>query len=106
MDANAKTPNTPSPSPTPATKTPRTPRRIVTYTILGGAVLTLIAVLGVQRQSRAVASQPGPKPVGVMPLPRAPEPPDPLAQTPAPRVELVFDERADRGREEEDLEPR
>ena len=94
MDANAKTPNTPSPSPTPATKTPRTPRRIVTYTILGGAVLTLIAVLGVQRQSRAVASQPGPKPVGVMPLPRAPEPPDPLAQTPVaaarPRVELVF----------------
>ena len=50
----AKTSNTPSPS--PATKTPRPPRRIFTYTILGGAVLTLIAVLGIQRQSRAVGT--------------------------------------------------
>ena len=46
---------TPRPRP-PATKTPRPPRRIVTYTILGGAVLTLIAVLGIQRQSRAVGT--------------------------------------------------
>jgi Mg-chelatase subunit ChlD len=88
---DAKTSNTPSPS--PATKTPRPPRRIVTYTILGGAVLTLIAVLGIQRQSRAVGTH-APRPVTVAPVPRAPELPDPLAQAPVaaarPRVELVF----------------
>ena len=88
---DAKTSNTPSPS--PATKTPRPPRRIVTYTILGGAVLTLIAVLGIQRQSRAVGTH-APRPVVVAPVPRAPEPPEPLAQAPVavarPRVELVF----------------
>jgi Mg-chelatase subunit ChlD len=87
----AKTSNTPSPP--PATKTPRPPRRIVTYTILGGAVLTLIAVLGIQRQSRAVGTH-APRPVVVAPVPRTPEQPDPLAQAPVavarPRVELVF----------------
>jgi hypothetical protein len=66
---------------------------MVTYTILGGAALTLIAVLGTQRQSRAVGTHAAP-PVVVAPLPRAPEPPDPLAQAPVaaarPRVELVF----------------
>jgi len=87
---DAKTSNTPSPS--PATKTPRPPRRFVTYTILGGAVLTLLAVLSVQRQSRAVVPHGGP--MTVAPKPRAPETPDPPAQTPVaaarPRVELVF----------------
>jgi len=85
---DAKTSNTPSPS--PPTKTPRPPRRIVTYTILGGAALTLIAVLGIQRQSRAVGTR-APRPVTIAPTPRAPEPP---VQTPVaaarPRVELVF----------------
>ena len=87
---DAKTSNTPSPS--PATKTPRPPRRFVTYTILGGAVLTLLAVLSVQRQSRAVVPHGGP--MTVAPKLRAPETPDPPAQTPVaaarPRVELVF----------------
>jgi Mg-chelatase subunit ChlD len=92
---DAATSNSPSPSSTSTPKTPRPPRRIVTYTILGGAVLTLFAVLGVQRQSRAIASQP-PRAVAVAPAPRAPEPPDPgpVAQSPVavarPRVELVF----------------
>jgi Mg-chelatase subunit ChlD len=84
MDATNSNPSSP-------TKTPRPPRRIVTYTILGGGVLTLLAVLGAQRQSRAVAPPPR---VVVAPAPRAPEPPEPLAQTPVaaarPRVELVF----------------
>jgi hypothetical protein len=88
---DAKTSNTPSPSPT--TKTSRPPRRIVTYTILGGAALTLIAVLGLQRQSRAVGIHAA-QPAVVAPVPRAPEPPAPLAQAPVanarPRVELVF----------------
>ena len=75
----------------PPTKTHRPPRRIVTYVILGGGALTLLAALGAQRQSGAVA--PPPRAV-VAPAPRAPEPPDPLVQTPVaaarPRVELVF----------------
>lgn len=89
---DAKTSNTPSASPAPTT--PRPPRRIVTYTILGGAVLTLIAVLGIQRQSRAVGTH-TPRPVVAVPVPRAPEPVDSVVQAPAvaaarPRVELVF----------------
>jgi Mg-chelatase subunit ChlD len=88
MDATNS--NTPSPSPT---KTPRPPRKIVTYAIITGGVLTCVAVLAAQRQGRAVPSQPRP-PVSLLPTPRAPEPPDLLAQTPAPkvrpRVELVF----------------
>jgi hypothetical protein len=88
MDATNS--NTPSPSPGPQPKTPRAPRRIVTYAILAGGVLTMVAVLGAQRQSRAVPSQPH----SLLPVPRAPEPPDPLAQAPVatakPRVELVF----------------
>jgi hypothetical protein len=78
---DAKTSNTPSPS--PATKTPRPPRRFVTYTILGGAVLTLLAVLGVQRQSRAVVPHVGP--MTVAPKPRAPETPDPPHRRRSPR---------------------
>jgi Mg-chelatase subunit ChlD len=88
---DAKNSDTPSPSPT--TKAPRPPRRIVTYAILTGGALTLLAVLGAQRQSRAVASH-VPLPISVAPAPRAPEPPDPIAETPVaaprPRVELVF----------------
>ena len=91
MDATNS--NTPSPSATPPPKVTRPPRRIVTYAILTGGVLTLLAVLGAQRQGRAVPSQVRP-PVSVLPLPRAPEPADPLAQAPVaaakPRVELVF----------------
>ena len=70
---------------------PRPPRRIVTYAILGGAVVTLIAVLGTQRQGRAVPARAA-VPNGLLPVPRAPEPPDPLTQAPAqrPQVELVF----------------
>lgn len=77
----------------PPTKTPRPSRRVVTYVILGGGALTLLAALGAQRESRAVAPPPR---VVVAPAPRAPEPPDPLVQTPVavavarPRVELVF----------------
>jgi len=87
MDAkDSNTSSVPAP-----TKIPRPPRRIVTYAILGGGALTLLAVLGAQRQSRAVAPPPR---VVVAPAPRAPEPPDPLVQTPVaaarPRVELVF----------------
>jgi hypothetical protein len=88
MDARTPTSNSPS----PPTRTPRPPRRIVTYAILTGGVLTLLAVLGVQRQSRAVPSR-APAPVAVAPAPRAPELPDPLPQQPVaarPRVELVF----------------
>jgi Mg-chelatase subunit ChlD len=88
---DAKTSKTPTSS--TATKMPRPPRRVVTYTILGGAALTLIAVLGVQRQSRAVGTHAA-RPVVVAPVPRTPEPPEPLAQAPVavarPRVELVF----------------
>src|SRR5262245_9522918 len=91
MDAASS--NTPSVSPTPQPKNPRPPRKIVTYAILTGGILTLLAVLGAQRQSRAVPSQVRPQ-VSVLPVPRAPELPDPLAQTPTPvtrpRVELVF----------------
>src|SRR5262245_63891356 len=91
MDAASS--NTPSVSPTPQPKNPRPPRKIVTYAILTGGLLTLLAVLGAQRQSRAVPSQVRP-PVSVLPVPRAPELPDPLAQMPKPaarpRVELVF----------------
>jgi len=91
MDATGS--NTPSASPAPQPKTPRPPRKIVTYAILTGGILTLLAVLGAQRQSRAVASQVRPQ-VSVLPTPRAPAPPDPLpqVQTPVarPRVELVF----------------
>jgi Mg-chelatase subunit ChlD len=91
MDARTPTSNSPS----PPTRTPRPPRRIVTYAILSGAVLTLLAVLGVQRQSRAVSSRvPSPNPIAVAPQPRAPEPGDPVVQPPVavarPRVELVF----------------
>ena len=84
--------NSNTPSPSPATKTPRPPRRIVTYAIITGGALTLLAVLGAQRGSRAVASN-VPHPVSGLPLPRAADPPDPLVQAPAvtrPRVELVF----------------
>jgi len=89
MDANSPSNN----SPPPPIRTPRPPRRIVTYAILTGGVLTLLAVLGLQRQGRAVPSR-APSPVAVAPTPRAPEPADPLAQGPVaaarPRVELVF----------------
>src|SRR6187455_690864 len=87
---DAKTSNTPSPS--PENSTPRPPRRIVTYTILGGAALTLIAVVGLQRQSRAVGTH-APRSVVVAPVP-PPRTPDPPSQAPVaaarPRVELVF----------------
>ena len=87
---DAKTSNTPSPS--PENSTPRPPRRIVTYTILGGAALTLIAVVGLQRQSRAVGTH-APRPVVVAPVP-PPRTPEPQSQAPVaaarPRVELVF----------------
>jgi Mg-chelatase subunit ChlD len=87
MDAKDSNANSPS----PPTKVPRPPRRIVTYALLGGGVFALLAVLGAQRQSRAVA--PAPR-VVVAQTPRAPEPPEPLVQTPVavarPRVELVF----------------
>jgi Mg-chelatase subunit ChlD len=82
-----------NPADATTTKTPRPPRRIVTYTILTGAALTMIAVLGAQRQKRAVAA-PMPRAVATAPAPRAPEPADPVVQTPVaaarPRVELVF----------------
>ncbi len=84
--------NSNTPSPSPATKTPRPARRIVTYAIITGGALTLLAVLGAQRGSRAVASN-VPRPVSALPLPRAADPPDPLVQAPSvarPRVELVF----------------
>jgi hypothetical protein len=88
---DAKTPTTDSPTPP---KGPRPPRRIVTYAILAGGVLTLVAVLGLQRQSRAVPSHPPASPIAVAPTPRAPEPADPVGQAPVaaarPRVELVF----------------
>jgi hypothetical protein len=91
MDATSSNP--PSASPAPQPKNPRSPRKIVTYALLTGGILTLVAVLGAQRQSRAVPSQVRPQ-VSVLPIPRAPEPPDPLVQTPTPaakpRVELVF----------------
>jgi len=88
MDAKNSSTETPS----PAAKPPRPPRRIVTYAILVGGALTLLAVLGAQRQGRAV-SPPVPRPVSLTPTPRAPEPPDPVVQAPnvkRPRVELVF----------------
>jgi Mg-chelatase subunit ChlD len=81
---DAKTPTPPSP---PVAKAAR-PRRIVTYVILTGAALTLIAVLGMQRKGRALASD-----VSFAPAPRATDPQNPLARAPAgqrPRVELVF----------------
>ena len=68
---------TPRP-PHPPTKTARPPRRIFTYAILTGGALTLLAVLGVQRQSRARCRRTCRAPSSVAPLPRAPEPPDPL----------------------------
>src|SRR5215831_4667324 len=89
MDASTST----SQSPSPPNRAPRPPRRIVTYAILTGGVLTLVAVLGIQRQSRAVPSRVA-TPIAVAPAPRAPEPSDPLSQAPVavarPRVELVF----------------
>jgi len=84
--------NSNTPSPSPSTKAPRSPRRIVTYAIITGGALTLLAVLGAHRGSRAVASS-APGPVSALPLPRAVDPPDSLVQAPAvtrPRVELVF----------------
>jgi Mg-chelatase subunit ChlD len=90
MDARNSTSNSPS----PPTRTPRPPRRIVTYAILTGAVLTLLAVLGVQRQSRAVPSRAPSPTTAVAPQPRGPEPADPISPGPVavarPRVELVF----------------
>ena len=89
MDAT----NSTTSSPSPPHRTPRPPRRIVTYAILTGAVLTLLAVLGVQRQSRAVPTR-APAPVALAPTPGAPEPSEPVAPRPVavarPRVELVF----------------
>jgi len=89
MDANdSRT----APAPPPP-KFSRPPRRIVSYAILGGAALTLLAVLGAQRHVRAVPARP-PVPPSLLPVPRAPEPPDPLTQalapTTRPQVELVF----------------
>src|SRR4030095_11355722 len=58
-----------------------------THAILTGAALTMIAVLGMQRKGRALASH-----VPLAPGLRA-DPQNPLAQVPAgqrPRVELVF----------------
>jgi hypothetical protein len=92
MDANHPTPNAPSP---PAPTSPRRrPRRIFTYAILSGAVLTLLGVLGIQRHSRARSAAPVVTPIAAVPAPRAPEP-GPIVQTPPapparPRVELVF----------------
>jgi len=93
-----ETQNSNIPSPSSPAKSPRPPRRIVTYTILTGGALTLLAVLGAQRQNRAVASNVPPPAVAPLPAPRAADPPDPMVQAPIvqapavarPRVELVF----------------
>ena len=50
MDATSS--NTPSASPAPQPKTPRPPRKIVTYAILTGGILTLLAVLGARGVGR------------------------------------------------------
>ena len=103
MDSNdpthtAQAANDPAPLPASSNKPPRPPRRMLTYTILGGSLLTLLAVLGAERQSqggpRVRAPLPGSGPTA-FPAPRAPEPPDPFVQAPPaaaarPQVELVF----------------
>jgi Mg-chelatase subunit ChlD len=88
-----ETKNSSTESPSSATKPPRRqPRRIVTYAILTGGALTLLAVLGAQRQSRAV-SVPVTGAVSATPKPPVPAVLDPVVQAPnatRPRVELVF----------------
>jgi hypothetical protein len=97
---DAREPET-KPTPTPATPSPRSERRIVSYTILAGAALTLLGVLAASHrgQSRPPAGGAGPVavgPVAVGPVARAPEPPEPIVETPPPaqaarpQVELVF----------------
>ena len=97
MDTNHPIPTAPSP-PSPTAQPRRRPSRFFTYTILTGAVLTLLGVLGMQRHGNARAATRPVAPVAVAPLPRTPEPVDPplpLVDTPPapvvrPRVELVF----------------
>jgi hypothetical protein len=84
------TANLPTP---PAKRKPQ--RRMLTYAIMTGAVLTLFGVLCVERKSEG-----GPRrsePLASTPAPRAPELPEPIVQTPTPaiavarpQVELVF----------------
>jgi len=93
MDTNRPIPTAPAPSPTAQPR--RRPSRFFTYTILTGAVLTLLGVLGMQRHGKARAATRPVAPVAVAPLPRVPEQPDPIVDTPPapaarPRVELVF----------------
>jgi hypothetical protein len=83
-----------------AAERPRRPRRIVSYAILGGALLTVFGVLAAERQSRGGprpgTTPPGPGAVVVVPPARAADPPEPIIEFPAtpaaqrPRVELVF----------------
>jgi hypothetical protein len=69
-------------------------RRLLSYAILTGAVLTLFGVLCTERSS--VGGPPPRAPIATQPAPRAAEPPEPIApQVPAvaaarPQVELVF----------------
>ena len=84
----------------PHTPQPKPQRRMLTYTILTGAMLTLFGVLCVERPSQGGPRQVEPKPLASMPAPRAPEPPEPIVVAPVaapavvvaarPQVELVF----------------
>jgi hypothetical protein len=95
-----------SPAPAAAAATgaqvepPRAPRRALTYTIVGGALLTMLAVLATHRPHRLAgpaATSAGPGVVASVPVPAAPTSPaaSPPAAPPAavkarPRVEVVF----------------
>jgi hypothetical protein len=87
-----------SPTTTPAASPPPRPdRRIVTYTILAGSALTLLAVLAARPHRRPrPAPAPAPAaPLAFAPAPRPPELPEPIVEPPAapaarPQVELVF----------------
>lgn len=92
----------PTAHPSIETELPRRPRRAPTYVILGGAFLTMLAVLATHRHHRLALAAPGagagtgsgPNAVaGVqVPVPVAapPAPPAPPAAQARPRVELVF----------------
>ena len=91
-DTNDASTHTPPPSSADPGAPAPSPRRGLTYATLLGATLTLLAVLGAQRQHH-VAAGPTQRPADpALPAPRLAEPPSPILEGPAarPQVELVF----------------